>query len=196
MARPGITMIQSFTYRQAVEEFSNQYHFLGDAPSDEAGWNALCTELLTLLIPIFPATVTFKRAYAYDDTAADSVYTIELPVFAGPPSGSLSVSSGSYQAPGDSAMWIRWKTARVNSKGRPIYLRKYYHGVVITPESGDGDLIFYDQRAALDTLAGALNTTTGDWPGLCGPDGVAPGAHTHSIYATTRTLKRRGARPH
>ena len=93
-------------------------------------------------------------------------------------------------------MWIRWKTARVNSNGKPIYLRKYYHGVAIAPETGDGDLIVFEQRTALGTLATGLNTAAGDWPGIAGPDGVAPGASTHSFYATTRTLKRRGARPH
>ena len=197
MGQPGITMIQSFTYRQSVEEFSNQYHFDGDPPADHSAWDDLATELVTLLLPIYPSTVSLVRAYCYEDTDDDSVYTIEgAGVFSGPPTGTLSLGSGHYQAPGDAAMWIRWKTARLNSNGKPIYLRKYYHGVIIAPETGDGDLILFEQRTALGTLASSLNTVTGDWPGLVGPDGVAPGASAHSMYATTRTLKRRGPRPH
>lgn len=196
MAQPGITIIQSFTYRQSVEEFSNQYHFDGDAPADPSAWDDLATELVTLLCPIYPGTVSLVRAYCYEDTDHDSVLTLEhTGAFAGPPTGTLSLGSSGHLAPGDAAMWIRWKTARLNSNGKPIYLRKYYHGVITSAETGDGDLILYEQRSALATLAAALNTTTGDWPGLVGPDGVAPGAHAQSMYATTRTLKRRGPRP-
>lgn len=196
MSAAGITIIQSFTYRQAYEEFGNTYHFLGDAPTDETGWRALAGDLVDALLPIFPATVQAQRAYCYEDTDDDSVLTLTGGAEFTSALGTFTLGSGHYQAPGDAAMWIRWKTARTNSNGKPIYLRKYYHGVVIAPETGDGDLIVFEQRTALGTLASFLNSTTGDWPGIAGPDGVAPGASTHSQYATTRTLKRRGARPH
>lgn len=92
-------------------------------------------------------------------------------------------------------MWIRWKTARVNTHGKPIYLRKYYHGVIVSPASSDGDTIESTQKTALDSLGPALNATSGSWPGIAGPDGVAPGDALASTYATTRTLRRRGKRP-
>ena len=196
MATPGITLIQSFTYRDAVEERGNSYHFVGDAPSDDAAWELVVAELVALVKAVLPVTTSIVRAYCYPDLSPhhDSVLTVTDATF-GATTGSLSTPSGSFLAPGDAAMWIRWKTARTNTHGKPIYLRKYYHGVIVSPAGGDGDTIQSDQHTAYLALGTALNTPSGDWPGLCGPDGVAPGARAASTYATTRTLRRRGRRP-
>jgi hypothetical protein len=196
MGQPGITSIKSFEYRDAVEEWGNTYHFDGDPPSDEAGWLDLFVELAALEKTVLPITTSIVRAYCYDDTDDHSVFTLDTDAGFTSVAGTATYTTGSYLAPGDAAMWIRWKTARLNSNGKPIYLRKYYHGVIVTPAGGDGDTIQSGQHTALEALADSLNTVTGDWPGLVGPDGVVPGANKVSTYATTRTLKRRGARPH
>jgi hypothetical protein len=196
VATPGITTIKSFTYRDAVEEWGNSYHFVGDPPSDDAGWDAIVSALITMEKAVLPITTSIVRAYCYPDLSPHhpSVLTVTDATF-GSTSGSLSTPSGSFLAPGDAAMWIRWKTARTNTHGKPIYLRKYYHGVIVTPAGGDGDSVESTQHTALLTLGTALNTAAGDWPGIAGPDGVAPGARAVSPYATTRTLRRRGRRP-
>lgn len=197
MAVAGVTTIKSFTYRDAVEEWGNSYHFVGDPPSDRAGWVSLVSALITLEKTVLPTTTSIVRAYCYPDLSPghDSLYTIDgdsiLPV-----AGTQTYTTGTYLAPGDAAMWCRWKTARVNTHGKPIYLRKYFHGVLVTPAGGDGDSIETTQKTALETFAGNVNGTSGDWPGIAGPDGVAPGDHAVSSYATTRTLRRRGVRPH
>jgi hypothetical protein len=196
MATPGVTTIKSFTYRDAVEEWGNSYHFVGDPPSTRADWVLLVSSLIALELPVLPITTSVVRAYVYDDLSPghDSLYTIDTADFGSSP-GSATYTTGSYLAPGDAAMWVRWKTARVNTHGKPIYLRKYFHGVILTPAGGDGDTIQSAQHSALGTFGGAVNGTSGDWPGIAGPDGVAPGDHAVSTYATTRTLRRRGARP-
>lgn len=197
MATPGVVTIKSFTYRNAVEEWSNGYHFVGDPPDTDADWLTLVAELVTLEKAVLPGTTQIVRAYCYPDYSPhhDSSLTIEGTSF-GAPFGTLAVGSGSTLAPGDAAVWIRWKTARLNTRGKPIYLRKYYHGAVITSDGSDADTVEAAQVTALGSLATSLNTTTGGWPGIAGPDGVAPGAHTVSPFVTTRTLKRRGVRPH
>jgi hypothetical protein len=196
MGQPGITSIKSFEYRDAVEEWGNTYHFDGDPPSNDADWLSLFEALVAIEQPILPITTEIVRAYCYEDTDDHSVLTLDTDSGYTPVAGTATYTTGSYLAPGDAAMWIRWKTARTNSNGKPIYLRKYYHGVIVTPAGGDGDTIQSAQHSALLTAATALNTSSGDWPGLVGPDGVVPGASKVSTYATTRTLKRRGARPH
>ena len=196
MATPGVTLIKSFTYRDAVEEWGNSYHFVGDVPSDDAGWESLVSALVAIEKLVLPLTTSIVRAYCYPDLSPHhaSVLTVTDASF-GATTGSLSTPSGSFLAPGDAAMWIRWKTARTNTHGKPIYLRKYYHGAIVTPAGGDGDTIESTQHAALNTLGTALNGVSGDWPGIAGPDGVAPGARAVSPYVTTRTLRRRGRRP-
>lgn len=197
MSAPGITSIKSFKYRGAVEEWGNSYHFVGDAPSDRAGWVALAGELATIEKIGLATTVTVVRMYCYEDLSPgnDSVYTIGTGDASFPYTGALTPAGGSYLAPGDAAGWIRWKTARVNTHGKPIYLRKYYHGMIVTPDSDDGDAIESAQLTALGTVAADLSTSTGAWPGIAGPDGVAPGDTLVTPFVTTRTLRRRGRRP-
>lgn len=196
MAAPGIITVKSFEYRDAVEEWSNRYHFVGDAPSTDPDWVSLAQSLVALEKAVLPITTSIVRAYCYEDTDDDSVFTIDGVSEGWPLAGTATYTTGSYLAPGDSAMWVRWKTARTNSNGKPIYLRKYFHGVIVTPAGGDGDTIQSAQKSALDTFGTAVNDVSGDWPGIAGPDGVAPGTSKSSSYATTRTLKRRGVRPH
>lgn len=195
-AIPGVTTIKSFTYRDAVEEWGNSYHFVGDAPSTDADWESLVGALVALEKTVLPITTSIVRAYCYPDLSPHhaSVLTVTDATFGSTP-GTATYTTGSYLAPGDAAMWIRWKTDRLNSNGKPIYLRKYYHGVIVSPAGGDGDSIQSDQHTALLSLGTNLNATSGDWPGIAGPDGVAPGARAVSAYATTRTLRRRGKRP-
>lgn len=196
MAEPGITSIKSFTYRGNVEEWGNTYHFDGDPPANPADWLSLYEALVDLEKPIFASSLSIVRAYCYEDTDDHSVLTLDADSGFSPVSGTLSITGAHAQAPGDAAAWCRWKTARVNSKGNPIYLRKYFHGVITQIDGGDGDNIAAEQKTALQNFADDVNAPSGDWPGLVGPDGVVPGANRVSTYATTRTLKRRGARPH
>ena len=195
MAAAGITLVQQFTYRGNDEEWTNQYHFVGDAPSDETGWLALLTSLVGLVRPMLGGSNTIVRAYCYEDTDDDSVLTIVLADHSITGTGEQNAGAGEFEAPGDAAAWVRWKTARVNTHGKPIYLRKYYHGIILAPAGGDSDNIADHVKTAMTTFGSAVNASVDDWPGIAGPDGVAPGLSTASSFVTTRTLKRRGKRP-
>ena len=194
MAKPGVTVISSFTYRGATEEVSNQFHFTGSAPSDAAGWNALCAQFVTLFKALIPGVTTVRRVYCYSDTDNDSVYQYNLADHGGVVTGTANPSSYTKINAGDAAYWVRWSTGRFNSKGKAIYLRKYLH-----PAYGDtsnSDALEATQKAAALAGATALIGATGSWPGIAGPtyDLTSPAASV-STYITTRTLKRRGKRP-
>lgn len=91
-------------------------------------------------------------------------------------------------------MVARWKTARVNSKGKAIYLRKYFHGV--GRDTGDPDSVNATQLSQLQAYAENLLSAWDPTDAvLAGPDGVTPSAPFALPYITTRTLKRRGRRP-
>lgn len=192
----GITLIKQFTYRlDTQEQFSNQYWLDGSVPADATAWNTLISELGNSERQLFPSSVKTVKAYAYDSDVddADSVYQWD---FGGTPlSGGLTVTGG-LPAPGDSAVWIRWKTSRLNSKGKAIYLRKYYHPAYISSGSG-GDAIFGLQKTGLDAFGNILKnglTTSGrKIRSQKHPETIL--STSSSDYVTTRTLKRRGKRP-
>lgn len=190
---PSITLVQRFTYRDAPEEWSNRYHFTGTAPTDGTGWHDLAVALFTIVKATLLNSQSLVRAYGYLGDGEDSVATVDFTAAPlSPIPGSLTASGGT--CPGDAAFTIRWLTAERTSKGKPIYLRKYFHG----PESvlGDADKVYPAQLTAAQSVAAAL---IADWGStthqLCNAAGEVPTAPSASQWITTRTLKRRGRRP-
>ena len=194
-AKTGITLVKKFTYRgDATEEFSNTYHFTGSVPSDATAWLALMNALATQEKTIYPSSVSVIRAYGYatDNPADDSVWASGAIT---PIAGTLTLS-GAPLAPGDSAVWCRWKTSRNNSKGKAIYLRKYFHPAVMQSTTQPDD-VYGTQYTALQAFGTKLMDGSFD-------SGRTLTAQTHddtlisrasSLFITTRTLKRRGKRP-
>lgn len=196
MATPGVVLIKSFTYRGNPEEWSNGYHFQGDPPDDNAGWRDLVDALIAIEKPVYPPHVTVVRAICYEDFSPhhDAVYTYILADFGGVVPGTLSVGTGGTECPGDDAVFAGWKTSRVSSKGKPVWLRKYFHPAVLDNTTRDN--VYGAQGDALDAYGPAVVASSGDWPGLAGPDGDAPtDVYRRSAFTTTRSLKRRGKRP-
>lgn len=193
MAAAGVTLIKSFGYRGAAEEWSNQYH-VSAAPTDAAGWRDLVDDLAALEKGVYSTRVTIVRALCYEDTDDDSVYTYNLADFAGIVHGTLDVSSW-FPVSGDDAGWVRWDTGRRSSTGKRIYLRKYFHDVyyeVVTTM----DTIADGQKTAYQTFGDAMLDDFSGTIHMVGPDGSQPtGLASRSTYITTRTLKRRGRRP-
>jgi hypothetical protein len=194
MAAPGIVAVMTMTYRDAPEEWSQKYHFQGDAPSDPAGWRSLCDDFVALLAPALASRVTILRFQCYEDTDDTSVYTYNLAAFAGTVAGTYTlVADCQGYAQGDDAALVRWNTGRVSSRGKPVYLFKYFHSPA--QSSGDVDKPSDSYKARLATFAAAVEAVSGDWPGIADKTGTAPVGQLAESYLTTRTLKRRGRRP-
>lgn len=196
MATPGVVLIKTFSYRGNPEEWSNAYHFQGDAPANNADWRSLVDDLITIEKPVYPATVSVVRAICYEDLSPhhDAVYTYILADFDGNVPGTLTFGGGGTECPGDDAVFAGWKTDRVSSRGKPVWLRKYFHPAILLNTTTDQ--IYDGQGEALDTYGPAIVASSGDWPGLAGPDGDAPtDVFRRSTFITTRSLKRRGKRP-
>lgn len=199
-AQVGLTIVKRFTYRgDTTEEYSNTYHFTGDVPADSAAWKALADALIAQEKTVYTGDVSAIRAYGYGDDAADatSVWTWDYLGLGTQVAGTLLQGTG-VLCPGDSAVWTRWKTSRLNTNSKPIYLRKYYHVAVGTSGTGaNRDSVLPAQTTALQALAAKLS----DGTFLDARTITARGhtdtiiSHASSIYVTTRTLKRRGKRP-
>jgi hypothetical protein len=192
----GLTLIKKFTYRgDASEEYSNQYWLSGSVPADAAAWLTLANSMIALEKTVYPSSVAVVQAYGYDSDAADAVAVYSLDLHAAPVAGTLGGTGGLY-APGDDAVWVRWHTSRLSSKGKRIYLRKYFHPVAINP-SVSPDEVVAAHRTALSTFAGHMYDGTISGSRNIRSQGHAETitAHDVGLYVTTRTLKRRGKRP-
>lgn len=194
MAAPGITVVKTFTYRGAPEEWSNTYHFHGTAPTTPTGWRALVDAFITQEKAILWNGVTITRAICYEDTTHSSVYSYDLAAFGGVVVGTIDVTSvGARQQEGDTCYEIRWPTGRITSKSKPIYLRKYYHPALSATSPVDN--ISSGVKTLTDAFGSAILSASGAWPGLAGPDGVTPTGYRTMPFVSTRQLRKGRKRP-
>ena len=195
----GIVSLKSFTYRGARETTSNDYWFTGSIPADSTAWRALYDALVAQEKTLVNADFHHDGAYGYDSDAdgAAAVWSIDMTVSPNTPvNGTYANSAGDPRAPGDAAAWVRWKVNRLTSKGKPIYLRKYFHGVYHAGTGGI-DTIAANQLAAYDAFgAKMMDGSFIDGRKLRSrKNNDTLAGHATSSYITTRTLKRRGKRP-
>jgi hypothetical protein len=194
VAAPGVVLYKTFSYRGAPEEWGNTYHFVGDAPSNPADWRALVDALIALEKLCLVNTVTIERAICYEDTDHSSVYSYNLASFGGTVPGYYNPSSlGGIAQEGGTSYMARWNTGRVSTKGKPIYLRKYWHPAVAA--SGSPDTVAAALVSQVGGFASDVMSASGAWPGLAGPDGVAPTGYLAETYTNYRTLRKGRRRP-
>lgn len=194
MAAPGVVVYKTFSYRGAPEEWGNTYHFVGDAPSTDSDWRDLVDALIDLEKEVLLDSITIERAICYADTDDPSVYSYDLAAFAGVVPGAISNSSlGATIQEGGSSYMARWNTGRRSTKGKPIYLRKYWHPAL---SGGSGpDAVNATLVPIVATFASTVMSSSGDWPGLAGPDGNAPIGYLAQTYTNYRTLRKGRRRP-
>lgn len=203
MAAPttGLTIIKRFPYRgDANEEYSNKYLLTGTTPADSTAWRALFDAVVAEEKKLYPSNTSVIAGYGYDSPSdtAHAIWSVDLTVSPNSPVAG-TYTGGGIRAPGDSAVWVRWGLDRLNSKGKRVFLRKYFHPAPIdtVQNSGNGgDAIM----AAWVTAATAFGAFM-DGGTLLGSRkvtdrlGTITVGHAVSTWVTTRSLKRRGKRP-
>lgn len=192
---PSITIVKQFRYRNRTDEkWSNKYHFSGTTPTNTAGWKALADAIFNLEKPMLWSGVSLVGAYGYEAGNENAVSIIDYTVAPLAPVAGTAFGNAQSVSPGDVAYWVRWNTGTRNSRGKYVYLRKYFHGV---PQSDtDNDAPTNAVKTAAGVYAAAMYD--GTLPGgakICGPQGDDVQAHLVAPFLTTRTLKRRGKRP-
>lgn len=189
-----IRLDKSFSYRGQPERWSNKYHLTGANPGSTAEWDAILAALTTAEKAVYALATTIVFASCYTSDTGAAVYTKD---YSGSPiAGTLSLSTGVAMA-GDQSAWVRWWAGQYNSRGKLIYLRKYFHGGGIVAAGGDTLMTVY--KTALTTFAnlmlsgltisGYSSRSIADKNGNAGVSMAVP------TYVTTRTLKRRSNSP-
>lgn len=184
----SIVLIKAFPYRGGVEEYSTRYHFDGGAPATDAAWLTLDNNIRAEEKKILPTNQNIERTLGYSADGTPAVYERTFAT-----AGTLAIGTNQL-APGDCAAWIRYATARRDSRGHPVYLRNYYHGVLFAPGSPD---TFLAAQRTLFLAYGGIWTTTGFTDGSIfhkrtGPDSLGATATAASNFIGRRRLKRRG----
>lgn len=191
----GITLVKKMTYRTLYEEWSNTYHLTGSVPASTAAWDTLVDALIAQEKTCYPADHSVVRAYGYDSDADDATSVYVRDLSATPVAGTMATTGGTKTA-GDAAAWVRWKTSRTSSTGKAIYLRKYFHGVMVDLTISP-DQVLGAQRTVYAAFATKLKDGSFAEARTIRSQHNAETIIASSVanYLTTRTLKRRGKRP-
>lgn len=185
------------SYRGAPERWSNKYHFDGSNPADSTEWKAICDALVANEKLIYGSGVTVVYASGYTSDTGAAVYTRDYTVSPDSPVAGTFTTGTGIPTPGDDSAWIRWWCGQYDSRGKKIYIRKYFHNVLST--AGSPDTMYGTQKTAYGTLANTLMSgmaVTGySTRHICDKNGHVASSYNVVTYITTRTLKRRSGSP-
>jgi hypothetical protein len=195
--RNSLTLVKQFLYRGNEEEWSNTYFFVGDLPSSDASWKTLADAVIAQEKTLYHSNVSVITAIGHQAGESVAVWSYDYAGADESVPGTFDTSS-SVIGSGDTAAWVRYSTDQKTDKGKPIYLRNYYHPAY-SETGGTTDDIVGSWVTAGDDFGDAwiAGFTDGDSEThvRCGPKGAVGLVAEASEYATTRTLKRRGRRP-
>ncbi len=119
--RVGISIVKTVLFRGVQQEFSNVYHYelLG---AQTGPWEALLDEMKASEINFHSSDVTFKRGAVWSagGTPAQNAMLFQK-TFTG-----LGGQTTNASHDRERAVLVRWP-AGIDSRGKPVYLRKWYH---------------------------------------------------------------------
>jgi hypothetical protein len=160
-------------------------------------WKAITDALVAAEKALYPAGTTVIYAAGYTSDTGPAVYTRDYTISPDSPVAGTYSPGTNIAATGDDAAWVRWFCGQTNSRGKKIYIRKYFHGVYAGPSGGDG--LATTQKSAYQTFANLLQSglaVTGyTTRHVCDKNGHVATSNNVVTYITTRTLKRRSGSP-
>lgn len=201
MAPPMITVTKKFQYRGADELWSNSYH-LTDFPVSHTAWEAFALNVMGIERSCYSNDSVGWSFLGYQDSANPATWSALATDIGANLQGTLAIGSDQAFA-GDQAGTIGWKTGFLSTRGKPIWLRKYFHDgfAQVDPSS---DYLSVSTATAYADFGAALLSSPMGLTDVAGADiyyalgsGSARPAGPVRVdpFVTTRTLERRGKRP-
>jgi hypothetical protein len=197
-AMASITIQKTFKYRGQDEVWSNTYHFDNAGPTTQAKWKALADAIIASEKTCWTSATAATQAWGHQAGVKTRDWFYDYLANSASVAGTMSSAGGIMQA-GDTAVWLRWPTSQLTSRGKPIYLRSYFHDAWSGGSNRTNiDQILAGQKSALETYGAAWITGFSDGTVThhrAGPNGaIGLATSLASTYLTTRTLERRGRR--
>lgn len=166
MGRVGVSITKSCSFRGAAQQFSNTYYYETPLPVLAAVGDALIDNIVTKEKAIHSSSVTFVygRCWTAGGTPSSNNMIAQKAL-----SGTGSGASPNTSVDKERAFLVRFR-AGVDSRGNPVYLRKWWHldagtvggETITTPQMQNTAGLTSGQRAALVGMAdGFKNVTAG-----------------------------------
>lgn len=179
MPRLGVSITKSTSFRGATQEFSNTYYYEMGTMPDEAAAGTLIDNLVTLEKTFHSTLVTFVRGRLWSQIGSPSQNNmINQHNLSG--TGARAAVSGMDK---ERAFLFRLR-AGVDSRGNPVYLRKWYHscgvfisGLVVSSTILDNTTGFSTtERGNMVTAMQAIGDANGSAgvPKICAKGGRLP----------------------
>jgi hypothetical protein len=185
MARYGVSITKSTSFRGFAQEFSNVYYYEGTSGlNDDTIASSLISTLVAHEKTIHSTAVTFVRARVWTQTGDKATSNmIRQENLSG--TGARATTTGFDKE----RAWLFRMRAGVDSRGQPVYLRKWYHScgffqAGVTPVSGYLDnttQISAGDKTALETEAQKVEQIVlgGQNYNLCAKSGRQASAGEH-----------------
>lgn len=181
----------------AAHTWSMKWHFAGGTPADATAWSTLALAVWDELKPGLADDVFWLAAVGYDQDEVKPIVAAWSEVRDGTEHGTYSPAIADNRAPSFCAGLLRWTTDQRNSRGGPIGLRNFVHGV-FTEGTTVPDVLAGGQQEALDAFAAQWDASgSGFSDGTnayhrAGPNGAVGQVGTCSPDIARRVLARRG----
>lgn len=121
MAKFGVSIVKTVSFRGVQQEFSNRYHYEGADMSNSQA-TQLAQNVKAAEVPLHSTDVTFKYFRVWLDTGNKATSNM---IAQGQLSGA-GTASGTPTMDRERAVLVRWRAGN-DSKGRPVYIRKWFH---------------------------------------------------------------------
>src|SRR5215203_2503213 len=170
MPRVGVSITKSTPFRNSVQEFSNVYYYqnTGSLPS-AAGADAMIDELTAFEKTIHSTQVTFVRGRLWSQEGSPGANEMISQKTLSGTGAAAQVSSMDKER----AFLVRWRAGN-DSRGNPVYLRKWWHScgsfdasvVIGSSQLEQSAALSAGSRTAIENKSNNINTLTsggGGW---------------------------------
>lgn len=179
MARIGVSITKSVAFRNSTQEFSNVYYFEMLSLPDEAAATTIIDNLVTLEKTFHGTNVTFVRGRLWSQVGSPAANNM----IAQKNLSGTGARGGVSAVDRERAFLFRLR-AGVDSRGNPVYLRKWFHACAeFVASQGIGVNVLDNttgwttaQRAAQVAAMQAIGDANGSAgaPKLCSKNGRLP----------------------